>query len=132
MAGLVVGPAALAQGALLAGALFGSQSRTSCECICSGLADDRLLAILEQQLARCVPERLAPSPAPAVASVWAIIGVFIAVLVFGASLGAVLALRFRRVLPSPTPPAPLVADTPEGRSSPVTPSSLRVLNDVRR
>lgn len=44
MAGLVAGPAALAQGALVAGALLASQSRTSCECVCAGTADDRLLA----------------------------------------------------------------------------------------
>lgn len=139
MAGLALGPGAIAQGALLVGALFGVHPRTTCECVCSGSADERILSILEQQLLRCGPERLAPAVAPAVAPAaasavapwWLILGVLLLAVVLGAALGAAFVIRLRRPGDQPGPLAVEPADTSCGRRSPVTPSVLRGLNDVR-
>ena len=67
----------------------------ACECICSGAGPSaEVLNILEKQLSRCGPEKLAPVPAPSQPASEISLGLLFAVFVVGILVGALLVLGF--------------------------------------
>ena len=91
----------------------------SCRCECSCGGDNRVLAILSEQLARCGPEHLSPA-----ACDWTGSTVFFAFLA-GAALGALVAAAAPLLLRRPPVPAPAEAPVAAavGDRSPPPPAS---------